>query len=170
MQRLKRVPHGGFLTPKPHVCRRHRERALVAGVGTTSHLPPAGPVAVGLTPHGKSLHVSDKPIYKINRGEAGEGSGGDSEGPGRAGCGAGGCRDGKEAAVVGVTSGRAFAGARAGRERGRAESSRTGRKSSRKRRPRGRVRCGDEERGEPLRSGGLGDACPGSTTEPQNAA
>lgn len=54
---LKRVPHGGFLTPKLHVCRKHQERAFVAGVGTTSHLAPGGPVAMGLTPHGKSLHV-----------------------------------------------------------------------------------------------------------------
>lgn len=44
-------------------------------------------------------------------------------GPRRDGCGAGGCRDGKEVVVVGVTSGRASAGAHAGRERGRAESS-----------------------------------------------
>lgn len=47
-------------------------------------------------------------------------------GTGRDGCGAGGCRDGKEVVVVGVTSGRASAGARASRERGRSESSRDG--------------------------------------------
>lgn len=61
-------------------------------------------------------------------GETEEGSRGDSEGPGLARAWQGRLQegDGKEVVVVGVTSGRASAGARAGRERGRSESSQDG--------------------------------------------
>lgn len=82
-------------------------------------------------------------------------------GLGRDGCGAGGCRDGKEVVVVGVTSGRASAGARAARERGRSESSWDGDGD----------REGEEAVGKDLEwergDGVLGDACPGSIPTPK---
>lgn len=83
-----------------------------------SHLPPHAERA-------STLEISPftKQTALAGSGGAEEGSRGDSERPGLAGdgCGAGGCRDGKEVVVVGVTSGRASAGAQAGRERGRQE-------------------------------------------------
>lgn len=82
-------------------------------------------------------------------------------GLGRDGCGAGGCRDGKEVVVVGVTSGRASAGARAGRERGRSESSWDGDGDGQ-----GEEAVGKDlewERGDRV----LGDACPGSILTPK---
>lgn len=85
--------------------------------GSETELPPPGSSAIGLAP-GETLFKS---FYKINSGGWKERSRRGVSGLGRDGCGAG-CWDGKEVVVVGVTSGRALAGARVGRERGELSS------------------------------------------------